>query len=56
MVERRYEPNMLRGLFWIIWYPFAFWLLSTLTTVAALPRVLVRPRRSTWESPDRGLR
>ena len=56
LVERRYEPNMLRGLFWIIWYPFAFWLLSTLTTVAALPRVLVRPRRSTWESPDRGLR
>ena len=43
-------------LFWIIWYPLAFWLLSTLTTVAALPRALVRPRRSTWESPDRGLR
>ena len=56
LVERRYEPNMLRGLFWIIWYPFAFWLISTLTTVAALPRVLLRPRRSTWESPDRGLR
>ena len=47
---------MLRGLFWIIWYPLAFWLLSTLTTVAALPRALVRPRRATWESPDRGLR
>lgn len=56
LVERRYEPGMLRGLFWIIWYPLAFWLLSTVTTVAALPRVLVRPRRSTWESPDRGLR
>ena len=26
------------------------------TTVVALPRVLMRPRRSTWESPDRGLR
>ena len=56
VVERRYEPGILRGLFWIIWYPLAFWLISTLTTVAALPRVLVRPRRSTWESPDRGLR
>jgi biofilm PGA synthesis N-glycosyltransferase PgaC len=55
-VERRYEPRMMRGFFWIIWYPMAFWLISTLTTVAALPRVLVRPRRSTWESPDRGLR
>jgi biofilm PGA synthesis N-glycosyltransferase PgaC len=56
LVERRYEPHMLRGLFWIIWYPLAFWLINTLTTVAALPRVLTRPRRSTWESPDRGLR
>jgi biofilm PGA synthesis N-glycosyltransferase PgaC len=55
-VERRYEPHMMRGFFWIIWYPLAFWLISTLSTVAALPRVLIRPRRSTWESPDRGLR
>jgi biofilm PGA synthesis N-glycosyltransferase PgaC len=56
LVERRYEPDMLRGFFWIIWYPLAFWLINTLTAVAALPRVLVRQRRSTWESPDRGLR
>jgi poly-beta-1,6-N-acetyl-D-glucosamine synthase len=56
LVERRYEAHMMRGYFWIIWYPLAFWLLSTLTTVVALPRVLLRPRRSTWESPDRGLR
>jgi len=56
LVERRYEADMLRSLYWIIWYPIAFWLISTLTTVVALPRVLMRPRRSTWESPDRGLR
>jgi len=56
LIERRYEPNMLRNLLWIIWYPLAFWLISTLTTVAALPRALSRPRRATWESPDRGLR
>jgi biofilm PGA synthesis N-glycosyltransferase PgaC len=55
-LERRYEPHMMRGFFWIIWYPLAFWIISTLTTVVALPRVLARPRRSTWESPDRGLR
>lgn len=56
LVERRYEPDMLRNLFWIIWFPLAFWLLSTATTVAALPRALTRPRKSTWDSPDRGLR
>ena len=49
---------MLRSLFWMIWYPVAFWMLSAVTTVAALPRVLLQPRkeRTTWVSPDRGLR
>jgi biofilm PGA synthesis N-glycosyltransferase PgaC len=58
LVERRYEKDMLRSLYWIIWFPLAFWLLSTITTVAALPRVLMKPRsaRTTWVSPDRGLR
>jgi biofilm PGA synthesis N-glycosyltransferase PgaC len=58
LVDRRYEKRMLRSLFWIIWYPMAFWMLSALTTVVALPRVLLQPRqeRTTWISPDRGLR
>jgi len=58
LLERRYERHMLRGLFWIIWYPLAYWMLSTATTVAALPRAVLRPRqeRTTWVSPDRGLR
>jgi biofilm PGA synthesis N-glycosyltransferase PgaC len=58
LVERRYEPNMLRSLYWMIWYPLAFWIISTATAVVALPRALLRPRqaRTTWISPDRGLR
>lgn len=58
LVERRYERDILKSLFWIIWYPLAFWLLSTATSVVALPRALFRPRkeRTTWISPDRGLR
>lgn len=58
LIERRYESNMLRNLFWIIWYPLAFWLLSALTTVVAFPRAVFRSRaaRTTWVSPDRGLR
>ena len=58
LVESRYERNMLRTLFWMIWYPMAFWLIGTATTVAALPRALFKPRkeRTTWISPDRGLR
>jgi biofilm PGA synthesis N-glycosyltransferase PgaC len=57
-LERRFEPRMQRSLFWIIWYPLAFWALSTTTSVLALPRAFLRPRkgRTTWVSPDRGLR
>ncbi len=58
MIEKRYEPSMGRSLFWIIWYPLAFWLLATLTTIVALPKVLLRKEKvtGTWVSPDRGLR
>jgi biofilm PGA synthesis N-glycosyltransferase PgaC len=58
LLERRFEPHMMRSLFWIIWYPMAFWMINTATAVAALPIALLRPRkeRTTWVSPDRGLR
>jgi biofilm PGA synthesis N-glycosyltransferase PgaC len=57
-LESRYENGILRTLFWMIWYPLAFWMITTLTTVVALPRALMRPRkeRTTWVSPDRGFR
>jgi biofilm PGA synthesis N-glycosyltransferase PgaC len=57
-LERRFEPGMIRSLFWIIWYPLAFWALSALTAALALPRAMLRSRqgRTTWVSPDRGLR
>jgi biofilm PGA synthesis N-glycosyltransferase PgaC len=58
LIERRYEPQMLRSLFWIIWYPIAFWMVATATVVVAVPRALIgrRAERTTWISPDRGLR
>jgi len=57
-IERRFEPGIMRSLFWIIWYPLAFWALSALTAAVALPRaaMLKRAARTTWVSPDRGLR
>ena len=58
LLERRFEPHMLRSLFWMIWYPLAFWMVNTATAVVALPIALLRPRkeRTTWVSSDRGLR
>ncbi len=60
MIDRRYEPKkrFFSNYFWIIWYPLAFWLLITLTTIVAVPKTLFRKRgqRARWVSPDRGIR
>ncbi len=57
-LDSRYERGILKSMFWVIWYPLAFWMLSAATAVVALPRVLLQPKvvRGTWVSPDRGLR
>lgn len=57
-LERRYEPTMFQSLFWVIWYPLAFWLISMATAVVAVPKVLFgrKDKRGKWISPDRGLR
>ncbi len=57
-VDSRFEKGIARSLFWVIWYPLAFWLLQTFTAVLGLPRALMRSKqtRGTWVSPDRGVR
>ena len=56
-VDRRYEKNMLRYLFWVIWYPFIYWMISSFTVIFATPRALLKKKgaRAVWKSPDRGL-
>ncbi|AXK72243.1 poly-beta-1,6 N-acetyl-D-glucosamine synthase [Lysobacter sp. TY2-98] len=57
-IDRRYEKGIGWNYFWIIWYPLAYWLLSMLTTIVAVPSVLFAKRHgvATWTSPDRGYR
>lgn len=57
-IDSRYEKGLWKVYFWVIWYPLAFWLISMLTTVAAVPRALLKRRgqRAVWVSPDRGIR
>jgi len=58
-IDSRYDRRLLHSLFWIIWYPFTYWLISATTMVAAVPRVLFRSKdykgTGTWQSPDRGI-
>lgn len=56
-LDSRYERGIFRNLFWAIWYPMAYWTLSGLTTVAAIPLALGRHgavRYARWQSPERG--
>ena len=56
-IESRYEPHLSRYFFWVIWYPIAYWLIATATSVFALPRAVFKSRgkRAVWTSPDRGI-
>ncbi|GAB6196402.1 poly-beta-1,6-N-acetyl-D-glucosamine synthase [Lysobacter xanthus] len=57
IIDRRYEMRVGRNYYWMIWYPVAYWLLSLVTTLVAVPKTLLRRGRgrATWVSPDRGL-
>ena len=57
-IDHRYERGLFRSLYWVIWYPLAYWLISLLTTLCGFPMVMLRRRRARarWESPDRGIK
>ncbi|HET8723641.1 MAG TPA: poly-beta-1,6 N-acetyl-D-glucosamine synthase, partial [Anaeromyxobacteraceae bacterium] len=57
-MDARYDRGLGRTLFWMIWYPVAYWVVGAATTVAAYPRVFTRGKgaRARWVSPDRGIR
>jgi len=55
LYERR---GLFRYLFWAIWYPAFYWLLSAATTVAAVPKGIIKmgkTRHAVWVSPGRKL-
>ena len=57
LIDRRYEDGLLRSMFWVIWYPVVYWILSLFTTLVAFTLVMLRQRqeRARWVSPDRGI-
>jgi len=59
LIDRRYEPKLALSLYWVIWYPMAYWMLSLLTTLVSFTKVMFRrrkSRRARWISPDRGIK
>jgi len=55
-LDGHYDEGLGKNYYWMIWYPFAYWLLNLFTAVTALPKVLLATKgRARWVSPDRGL-
>jgi len=56
-IESRYEKQLFRSIFWVIWYPFFFWMITLLTSIVGYPKALFRleRKRAVWVSPDRGV-
>jgi poly-beta-1,6-N-acetyl-D-glucosamine synthase len=56
-VDRRYEKKFFRYLFWVIWYPFLYWMINALALSIAAPKAFLKKKGTPaiWDSPDRGL-
>jgi biofilm PGA synthesis N-glycosyltransferase PgaC len=55
-LDGHYDHGLGKNYFWMIWYPFFYWLLNLITAVTALPKVLFSAqKRARWVSPDRGV-
>jgi len=58
-LDRPYDISLgSKYYYWMIWYPFVFWIIVALTSIVALPMVLKRStgKRARWVSPDRGIK
>jgi biofilm PGA synthesis N-glycosyltransferase PgaC len=57
MIESRYETKLFRSIFWVIWYPFFFWLLTLASSLVGFPKALLKRRgkRAIWTTTDRGI-
>ncbi len=57
-MDSRYESSLAKNYYWMIWYPFVFWLITVTASIVAFPKVikLGSSKRARWVSPDRGMR
>jgi biofilm PGA synthesis N-glycosyltransferase PgaC len=55
-VDKFYDKKIFKYLFWVIWYPFIYWMINALTVVVAVPKALFKKKgvKAVWKSPDRG--
>jgi biofilm PGA synthesis N-glycosyltransferase PgaC len=56
-IDNVYDKKMFRYLFWIVWYPFLYWMINAMAVMFAVPKALFKKtqERAVWLSPDRGI-
>ena len=56
-IDNFYDKKLFKYLFWVIWYPFIYWMISALALVFAFPKAFLKKKgtSATWISPDRGI-
>jgi len=56
-IDSRYEPQLSRYYYWMVWYPLVYWALQAAATCVAVPKAMFGglKNRGTWTSPDRGV-
>ncbi len=57
VVDSKYERNLYRLFFWLIWYPALYWFINAISAVFGLPKAVLKNRSglALWQSPDRGI-
>jgi biofilm PGA synthesis N-glycosyltransferase PgaC len=57
MIDYRYDKKVVWYHYWVVFYPFLYWVLSALAVVWATPKALFgnMGAPAVWTSPDRGL-
>ncbi len=58
IIDSRYEKDIAKTYYWMVWYPMLYWLINVLTTAVGFVKAIMKKRhaRAIWVSPDRGLR
>ena len=55
-LESRYDRQILKSAWSVIWYPLVYWYVNVFITLGALLKVILPKKKlATWKSPDRGI-
>ena len=56
ILDKKYDPKLLRHSIVAIWYPFVYWYINAIIVIKSLPTLFKKNTKlATWHSPDRGI-